>query len=85
MVVCDKYTEEVVSSIVFRSLPFFVMVGGWKYKIDDPRWPLSGNTGRESAVDWIINAKLNILITSSVYLSVISSDISNDGRSLFTY
>ena len=46
-----KYTEEVVYSIVSRSLPFFVMVGGWKYKIDDPRWPLSGNTGRKSAVD----------------------------------
>ena len=32
------------------------MVGRWKYKIDDPRWPLSGNTGRKSAVDWIISA-----------------------------
>ena len=38
------------------------MVGGWKYKIDDPRWPLSGNTGRKSAVDWIINRKLNPLL-----------------------
>ena len=57
-----KYTEEVVYSIVSRSLPFFVMVGGWKYKIDDPRWPLSGNTGRKSADDWIINEKLNLLL-----------------------
>ena len=38
------------------------MVGGWKYKIDDPRWPLWGNTGRKSAVDWIINRKLNLLL-----------------------
>ena len=65
--VLSKYTEEVVSSIVFRSLPFFVMVGGWKYKIDDPRWPLSGNTGRKSAVDWIFNAKLNILLPQYIY------------------
>ena len=62
-----KYTEEVVYSIVSRSLPFFVMVGGWKYKIDDPRWPLSGNTGRKSAVDWIFNAKLNILLPQYIY------------------
>jgi len=43
------------------------MVGGWKYKIDDPRWPLSGNTGRKSAVDWIINAKLNRLLPQYIY------------------
>ena len=32
-----------------------------KYKREDPRWPLSGNTSRKSAVDKIINGKLNLL------------------------
>ena len=46
------------------------MVGGWKYKIGDPRWPLSGNTGRKSAVDWIINRKLNLLLPQYIYKEV---------------